>query len=493
MSLLAKNTFLLTIASVGQKAISFLYFAFVARMLGDETLLGSYFLALALVTTIGVLDDLGMTSVLIREVAKKPAQAAEFLKNVLGWKLFFAPIAVMAAFFAPTLLGFSAETTGLVQVAIGVMLADTLSLTFYGVLRGLQNLRYEAIGVCVGQVLTTIVGTLALVFASGDLRYLILALLMGSVWNAVFSGWQVVHRLGRSALVPTWTAGVTPLRMASMFFLAGVFVKIYSYVDSFTIRHFLGEGAVGVYSVAYKLTYAFQFLPLAFVGALYPTMSAAMHDRVQVKKIFLQSEWYLAMLAAPIIFGLIALAPEIVHLVYTERYAAAVPALQFLLIGLWFIFLDFPIGSTLNAAHQQHVKTGIMGATMIINILANLTLIPIFGISGAGISAIITFIFMFTIGFYFLQRVISVKIGEWWKTVGGITLAGLCMLMSVSGLKWLFSGIHPLAWLATIPLGAGIFFFCGYMFGGITAEHVKAATTLIKGKKTYGQDPVANE
>src|SRR3989344_1063057 len=103
---LAKNTLLLTGASVGQKVVAFFYFSLIARTIGVENTC-SYFLALAMITTIGVLDDLGLTSVLIREVAKAPERAREWLRNVIGAKLVAMPLTVAVAFFLPTLVGYS--------------------------------------------------------------------------------------------------------------------------------------------------------------------------------------------------------------------------------------------------------------------------------------------------------------------------------------------------------------------------------------------------
>ncbi len=481
MSVLAKNAFLLTIASVGQKALAFIYFAFIAARLGDERLLGAYFLALALTTTVGVLDDLGMTSVVIREVARAPEKAKDLLRSVLGWKLCAMPITVLLGFFLPPVLHFSHEAAELVHLAIVVMIMDTLSVTWYGVLRGLHVVKYEALGVLLGQTLTALVGGASLIFFSGDLRLLILALIVGSTWNAVFAAYHVAKRLGTQALIPAWTMGVRPLRMGFMFFLAAIFVKLYSYIDSFTITRILGQGAVGTYSVAYKLTYAFQFLPLAFVGALYPAMSAQINDARQLRETFLQAEWYVALLAAPVIGGLWALAPEVIGMFYGDRYREAVPVLRVLLLGLWFIFLDFPVGSLLNASGLQAKKTLAMGLAMVCNACANMILIREFGIVGAAYAAVMTFVLLFCVGIFFARQVIELSLKDWLLRVGGITLSGIIMALSVVGMKVLaVTYIHPLAWILVIPLGAGIFFCCGWMFGGITSDHVHTVRRLVK-------------
>lgn len=491
MSILMKNTLLLTVASVGQKVVAFAYFAFLARFLGDETLLGAYFLALALTTTVGVLTDGGLTSVVIRDTAKDPARAPELVRNVLGWKLLFMPLTMGVAFLLAPALHFSAQATMLVYFAIFVTFADALSGTFFGVLRGLHVVKYEALGVLVGQSLTALVGVFSLLFYALDLRLLVLALFVGSAWNALFSAYQVGRKLGFSVLVPSWSLGMRPLVWGSMFFLAAVFVKVYSYIDSFTIKAVLGEGAVGVYSIAYKFAYAFQFLPLAFVGALYPAMSAQLHDKVALKKTLLQGEWYLALLAAPIVFGLAALAPEVITLVYGVRYAAAAPALQALLVGLWFIFMDFPLGSLLNASGMQHKKTLTMGVAMIMNFVANMVFVRMFGVVGAGYSAILTFVTLFAAGFYFARQVVPLTVREWWGSVGGVTLAGMCMFVVVFLAKVPLERVHGLAWVLTIPLGALVFLLFGWKFGGITRDHVTLVTGILRRKK-YGEDSFSN-
>jgi len=483
MSILVKNTFLLTVASVFQKGIAFFYFAFIANVLGDETLLGAYFLALVLTTTVGVLDDLGMTSVIIRDSAKNPGGAKELIKNVLGWKLCLIPFTILLACILPGLLHFSAQATSLVYIAVFVMAADTLSVTLYGVLRGLHTVKYEAIGVFIGQSLTAILGSVLLLTRALDLRYLVFALLLGSTWNVCFAAFQVARKLGVSALIPSWSMGTRPLRLGAMFFLAAIFVKIYSYIDSFTIKMVLGEGAVGIYSVAYKFAYAFQFLPLAFVGALYPAMSAQLHDKVALKKTFLQAEWYLALLGAPIVFGLAALAPEIVNLVYGDRYLEAAPVLQLLLVGLWFIFMDFPVGSLLNASGMQHKKTLTMGIAMVINFVANMIFVRLFGIVGAGYSAILTFITLVGEVFYFARQVLPLTVAEWWGSVRGVTLAGLGMFVAVFFMKTPLALIHPLAWVLSIPLGALVFVLLGWQFGGITRDHVQSVARVLRRKK----------
>lgn len=473
---LAQNTLYLTMASIGQKVIAFVYFTIIARFIGVEST-GAYFISLAIVTVIAVLDDVGLTSIVIREVAKKTSDATLWARTVIGIKLVTMPLTVAIAFFVPVLLGYSSEITLLIRIAVVVMLADTLSLSFYGILRGLHNLKYESLGIFIGQSITATIGITLIALNIATLPLLIVALAAGSLWNMSFSIYQVVKRLGWSCLRPTYQLGWSPLKIAFAFFLAAVFVKIYSYVDSIILSLQLGEAAVGIYAVAYKLTYAFQFLPLAFVAALYPTMSAQAHNQHQLKHTLLNAFWYMALLGAPIILGLWSLAPEVIHTFYGNEYAASVLPLQILIFVLVFIFLDFPIGSLLNATGRQTTKTAIMGVAMVINVTANLILIPIFGVPGASIAALVSFSTLFFLGWYFVSRVVKVGIGELLARIWGLFFAALAMALVVLLVK------QYVYYILTIPLGAMVYFGVAYLVGAIKIDHLKGFFRLMRRKR----------
>ena len=477
-SKLAQNTLYLTIASIGQKAVAFLYFAMIARFMGAEDT-GAYFIALAIVTVIMVLDDLGVTSVLIREVAKKTDDAKVWCRTVMGVKVITMPITVVIAFFVPVVFGYSEEVTLLVRMAVVVMLADTLSLSFYGIMRGMQKLQYESIGIFVGQIATATVGLFFLLSGTATLPVLIIALMTGSLWNMCFSAFQVVRRLGVGALVPTYTLGWKPLKMAFAFFLAAAFVKIYSYTDSIILDKVLGEEAVGFYAVAYKLTYAFQFLPLAFIAALYPTMSAQAHDKKQLKKTLMDSLWYMIFMGAPIVFGIWSLAPEIIVAFYSDQFLASILPLQVLVFVLIFIFLDFPLGSLLNATDRQATKTAIMGATMVINIVANLLLIPEYGVVGACVAGLISFVFMFVAGWIAVRRFLDIRIADLLNVCWKVLLSAAVMAALVVLVK---GYIH---FILAAALGALVYFALTFATGAVTKQHIAAAKRLVRRKPAY--------
>ncbi len=436
MSKLARNTAFLTVASIGQKLIAFVYFALIARIVGVEWT-GKYFLALSITTMIGVVADFGLTPVLVRETAKRPEDQQSILSHVLGLKLGLSALAATLVVIASYALGYDELTRSLMYVAIGVMILDSLHLTYYGVFRGRHTLGVESIGIFVGQFVTLVIGATSLLIAP-NLVMLIMALLGGSLWNVVFSS----ARLRSVGLKPfrirmklAWTRKL--LKMALPFALAAIFVKIYSTTDSILLEHFMGSESVGWYSIAYKLTYAFQFVPMAFVAALYPTLSKLIAEKktVELEETFNKAMWYMMLVAVPIVLGIFAVAGEVIPLIYGLDYMNSVLPLQLLIFVLIFIFLDFPIGALLNADDRQSTKTAIMGGTMVINITANYILIPVHGVLGASMAAFVSFVFLFLTGMVAVRKSLRYDLAKLLRSWLPIVISGILMLLVVLGLR----------------------------------------------------------
>ncbi len=456
----AKNALYLTIASVGQKIIAFVYFLFLARVMMPD-LTGQYFLALSITTIYSVVAEFGITSVTIREIARDPTQARSLISHALALKLPLMTLAVLGSLSTGWLLGYVPGVQALIALACVILVVDALQVFFYGVLRGFQALQFEAVGVFSGMLTTAIVGGLVLFFAP-SLPLLIVALMAGSFINLAVAASRVAKRLGWSTLIPHWSSQDARLilTMAFPFALAAIFVKVYSYVDSIFISKILDTTAVGLYAIAYKFTYAFQFLPLAFIAALYPGMSAvAGKDEVALERVLLKSLWYMAVLSSPIVFGLYAVAPEAISLA-GEGYEQATVVLQALVFVLIPIFLDFPIGALLNACGKQTTKTAIMGVTMVINIVLNAILIPQVGILGAAYAALASFVFMFAAGLFYIPSVLpSFSFGRLLRTIAPMYLVGSIMLAVVLALK------PVIGWIPVVLVG-GIVYLVGLVLTG---------------------------
>ncbi len=462
---IAKNTSYLTAALILQKIISFTYFALLARNLGAGDL-GKYYFAISFTTIFAIFIDLGLVNVLTREVAKRKEEAGKFLGNVITIKLPLAALSLLAVIVLIKALDYPLITRQLVYLSSICMILDSFTMTFWGAVRGFHNLKFESIASVVFQLVVMAFG-LAMLYSGRGLNLIMTALVAASIFNFIFSI-AVLWKKWRLTIIPRYDRQLAGLiiKIAVPFGLFAVFQRVYTYLDSVLLSIMAGDEQVGFYQIAFKIVFALQFLPLAFTAALYPAMSSYwLHNREQLSVSFERAMNYLIIISLPITAGILILADKII-LVFKAGYGEAVLPMQIIICALLFIFINFPVGSLLNACDRQKINTLNMAIVTIVSVIMNIILIPRFQAAGAGITVVATNLLMFILGMSRVGGIIKYRPGKiikvFFKSLLAAALMGLCIL-------YLKSSINV---FAVIAAGGVIYFFVLFVIGGFRKEDV---------------------
>lgn len=431
---IAKNTSYLTLALILQKIISFTYFTLLARYVGPANL-GKYYLAISITTIFAIFIDLGFANVLIREVAKDQARAPKWLANILALKLPLALLSLGAVFILVNALGYDSLTKNLVYISSLSMVLDSFTVTFFAVARGYHNLKYESVSSIVFQLIVLICGYSALLLGGGLIPAMA-ALALASTFNFTYSFLIVRQRL-KVAVKFAWDKGLIReiLIVSWPFAVYAIFQRLYTYLDSVLLSVMASDYEVGLYQVAFKIIFALQFLPMAFTASLYPAMSSYWQtNREQLVISFERALNYLIIISLPIIFGAITLADKIV-LLFKTGYEGAILPLQISISSLFFIFLNFPVGSLLNACDRQKKNTFNMGLVMISSLVLNFILIPRYQAVGASVTVLLTNALMFVLGMVFVKKIIPYRLVKNLKIFFKVLAASIVMAAVVLVVK----------------------------------------------------------
>ncbi len=447
---IVRNTAWLTLATALNKAIAFISFAVVATLVGPHET-GLYFYAVSITSVFVVLTDLGMQPVIIREIAGGREMGGRYLAAALRLKVLLVPIAVGLSLGYGAFTGADDITLMAIGIACAVMSADTFHLAFYASLRGKQDLRPEAIGMLIGQVFTAAVAITAAHLGYGA-PGLVTALLVGSLWNVA---WSYGNAKLKNISLPIPHPGDAQrlLLEAAPFAISGIAVKVYSYVDSLLIKAMHGVEAVGMYAVAYKMTYALQFLPLTFAAALYPSISEAWakQDHVRLKHSFLEALRVMAAIGFPVSAALSAFAPRLIPRIYGHAFLGSVPPFEVLPWVLLPIFMDFPIGSLLNGTGRAKLKTMAQLGTMVINVVLNVLLIPSLGPLGAAWAGVFSFWSLYLIGVGLTRH----DVGGWGPALSILVRALFGAALTWFGIRYI-GGMMPLIPALVFGVAAGM-------------------------------------
>lgn len=479
---IAKNTSYMTAALVVQKVLSFAYFAYIARVIGAQKL-ELYLSALAITTVFGIFIDLGLTPVLIRETAKKPEHGFRFLENVLSFKVCTAILAYAAVLLYVLLFHYSAAIRSLVAVSGLIMIMDSFVLSFYATFRGFQILKYEAIGTIINKILVIAIGIVGLKMGLG-VRFLVWSIFFGSLFNLSYAMFLLVKKLRWR---PRFSWDATMARylgvIAVPFAVASIFVTVYGYLDQLFLSNpaFVAgknDFYLAWYGTAYKLTYALQFLPAALVAAIFPAMSSYFHsDRGRLTSTLERALSYLIILAVPIATAVVLLAEKLIVTVYGNVFRPSILPLQILIVGLVFIFMNYPVGYLLNAANRQTRNTIHIGIALIINFVLNFFLIPRFTYVGAAVSSAISSLFLLGMGLS-----VAGTIAPYDKLAIAMTAVRAFAASAVMALVVLQFRTH-MGLPALLPLALVVYFIFLLLFRGITVEEGVRFYKLVRHKK----------
>ncbi len=474
----AKNTFYLLVAYTYQKLVALFYFILLARYLGVANF-GRYTFALSFTTLFSVLVCFGLHAVLTREIARDRTKTKSYFGNIFSFQLLTGLGSLGLIYILINALGYPAITKNLVYLAGLIMLLDSLALTFYQVFRGHLNLKFESLGIIIHKTVMVALGVV-LMKLGASLVLMMAPLLAGSLFylgNAIFFlrkklGLWPVFRFEKQVLKFL-------LKLAIPFFIALIFSKLYASIDVILLSKLGGDKFVGLYSAAQKLILAFLLLIAgSFGSAIYPSFSYwFVRSREKLSLLFHESVFYLMLITLPLVFGVAILSRPIILFIYGAEYLEATRAMIILGLAMPFMFIDYIMAGLLNACERQRTNTTIHGAGVVILIILNVILIPLWYHLGASIACLASFLVIFLLEAYFVPKLVRPDRGYLFKKIGGIFFA--CLIMT--GFLLLASAkIHL---ILSVALGAVVYLVSLYLLRTIRKQDLIALKDLILEKE----------
>ena len=466
-SKIIKNTTYFTGAMIFQKVLSFIYFWYISNNLFSDHL-GKYVWALSFTTIFSILIDLGLSQVLTREASKNKEEANRYLKNILGIKI---PLAILALVLVWVIVALTKEdylVRLLVYLASAIMVFDSFTLSFYAIFRARQNLRFESIGAVIFQIINFSLG-FAFLKITGDVKFLIVALISASLFNLLFSIVLLKIKLGYS-LKPVWHNKTVKylLKIVPSFALAGIFIKLYNTTDAVILGYLTDDSAVGFYSIPAKAVFALQnIIPGAFAAIIFPAFSSYyVTSKVLLRKAFERAVFYLAVISLPISFGLLALVEEVLQVLWPSYVDVA---LSFKIMGLAmpFVFISFATGSLLNACDRQRNATINRGIITGFSIVVNIILIPYLSYLGAAIAFLSTNVLLFILDWIWANKITDFNKKYLLSILFKSLLASVIMFVLIYFLKTSFSLFF------LVILGVIIYFICLYILRVFSFKEIK--------------------
>jgi len=399
---ISKNASMLLISQCVNLVLGLVYVVYIARSLGAQQY-GTLTFALALTGILVIVADLGVGTLLVREIARRKTAANACFSNALALKLLlgiltFGLITLTIRAVAP------APDVGYVILLVALYAIFTsFSQVFYSLFQAYERMEYQSLatvaysvfmfcGVVIGIVRGTNVIGFALLYALASLIVLSFNVGIAARFFSLRIEGLNVRRV-RRLLIAALPFGVFNLFM------------LFNYrVDSVLLALWSGQTAVGLYNAAYGLITALYIFPTALVGALFPLLSrTSTESRFTLRMAYGLAVKLLLIVAVPLSVGTIVLADGIIAFLYGPGYANASTALRILIISLIPTFIYYVLGTVILVLNKERHALVFWGACALVNVGLNAVLIPQYGYIGASVVTVVSEFVLFGLFFFFVS------------------------------------------------------------------------------------------
>ena len=158
---IARNTAVLLVAQVASYLLAFFYAMYAARYLGAAGY-GILAFALAFTAIFGVLTDLGLSSLMTRQVARDRSQALKYLANVGLMKTTLVAITFGLIALTINLMDYPQETITVVYLLGLYVILTTFAQMFYSIFQAFERMEFEALLQVVRNSLMVLIGVSAI-------------------------------------------------------------------------------------------------------------------------------------------------------------------------------------------------------------------------------------------------------------------------------------------------------------------------------------------
>jgi O-antigen/teichoic acid export membrane protein len=429
----AKNTAWLAIGEMTSRLIRAGLIIYAARMLGTEGY-GVFSYALSLAALFTVFSDIGLSSVLTKEIVKQPEKIKEYFSTSFILKLIILLATVLITLtIAPFFVKIEAARS-LIPIIVILIAFDSLRDFGFSLTRAENRMETEAgLKIATNFAITALsvivltikpeTQTLAIAYAAGS--GIGLALLIGKLWNQFKNALAYFKKeLIKPILAAAWPFAIMGL-------MGGFMINI----DTVILGWFKGSHELGLYAAAYRPVFLLYVIPSFLSVSLFPIMSRFVQENKaeEMKKILQKSLALVLGVALPLALGGLIVAKPFIILLFGPEYSAASPAFQILMFTLFFVFSGTIIGNAIFAYDRQRLFVFSTAGGAILNIVLDILLIPPYSIVGSAVATLISQIFINGYNWYQLKKIISFTVLNNLDkvSISALTMAGIVILLAV--------------------------------------------------------------
>ena len=445
---LARNGALNAAADVLSKVCSLVFFALVARRLGEVTL-GHYVFALAITSLVWSFAGFGLDRLAMRDIAREPAVMARIAIPMAAIKgmvagAFAAVVALVLAVGHE-----NGEAVALVLILGGATAIGMATSTAQTIFAAHERMEYVFLTKVPWALLSAVLGIVIILGGGGIVSATAASALGVSVVGSAWAWSLVVRNFGRPRAglrVGEWPR---LLGEAIPFSFQEMLGQVIFRFDTVLLAAVAASAVVGAYGAAYRMLESTLFIAWSVGFAVMPMFSYLREGADgSLTHMFEGALKLVLVLMAPIAVALFVCASAVIDAVYgLPRYESSVEILRLLAPAVAVYSVGHIAGILVLVRRPGRVTVTVSAIVATVNVVACAVLIPWIEARGAAIATLIAESLLATIGLVLARRATGSRRLLW--VAGTPVLAALAMGLAM----WPVADSLPLA----LPIGAVVY------------------------------------
>lgn len=432
---LARNILILAGGQMASWVLGIVWLMVVPRRLGPAAI-GEYVIATSTAAILGLIVSQGAAPLLTREIARDGSKASQLIAGAILMRLASAVPACIAMSVYIHIVGFGPQRAVLIWLATAIIIAASISGVFSAAFSGIERMEYVAFSGLVANSLVNLIGVGLVLLGGRVLTLLSLGVGMGVLAMALNIYWS--RRLFGIAWRGAAQAAMYVFREGLSFWVMSVFFVVYLWIDLILLSLLVPASVVGWYGVPTQLFGSVLVVASILCTAWFPRIAAAHSIGTESLRGRARPAIEAAIvLSLPIGAGTVLVAAPFVALFYGKEFEGAVPVLVILGLCVVPTFFNMMADQVLAAEGRQTSWVKVIAVATVLNIAANLVLIPYFqargnGAVGAALSLLATEIFELVAAILLLPWLLAPALFRRLARAAGATLLMAAAVFAVS-------------------------------------------------------------
>ena len=334
-------------------------------------------------------SSLGLDIWMVREVTREPFKDKLYLSNVLGLKIGTSLLIILLVFLTFKATNLPHTTLYLLWVISVSLLFNSISQTLWHYGDCFKQFIFHSSLWAFSNIIKSLLGVV-LVLLYQELEPLIWGVVVAEAISMTLSYCVIRHRFG--PFVPDFQFAVWKdfLTRSAPIGVGMIFSVLYFRLDIVMLQLLTEEKVVGFYSAAYKLFEVAVVMPHSLMLVLFPTLVEEFHtNRFKFQNSYKKALVIYSMTGGAIALVLWGFSPEIISLVYGDKFIPSVGLLEILAWAVLLFFVNYLLSNVLIISGQEKVNSWNLVGTTVLNIILNLFWIPKYGAIGAAWATLI--------------------------------------------------------------------------------------------------------